>query len=125
MEWGADATFVVVGALAAPELAAADGLVLTGPRRASQVQLNRAAGNAFRDEMAGLLQDAGRDVTTEVYKKTPLGPRFIDIEVSQDGRVLSGVETKLDGSRYTPSQRAKDWWLKNIEGYPINVVRDK
>jgi RHS repeat-associated protein len=91
----------------------------------AQVQVNRGVGNAFRDEMAGLLQRAGREVQTEVYKKTPFGPRTIDIEVSQGGKVLGGVETKTGGSRYSPSQRAKDWWLKNAEGYPVNVVRDK
>jgi len=90
----------------------------------SQVQANRAAGNAFRDEIAGLLQKAGRDVQTEVYKPTPFGRRFIDIEVSQGGKVLGGVETKA-GGRYKPSQRAKDTWLKNAEGYPVNVARDK
>ena len=92
---------------------------------ARQLQMNRAAGNAFRDEIAGLLQKAGRDVETEMYKKTPFGSRFIDIEVSQGGKVLGGVETKVGGSRYTPSQRAKDWWLENVEGYPVKVVRDK
>ena len=91
----------------------------------AQVQLNRAAGNAFRDEVAGLLQKARRDVQTEVYKTTPFGRRFIDIEVSQGGKTLGGVETKAGGSRYPASQRAKDWWLKNAEGYPVNVVRDK
>jgi len=91
----------------------------------AQVQVNRAVGNAFRDEIAGLLQKAGRDVQTEVYKKTPFGSRFIDIEVSQGGKVLGGIETKTGGSRYKPSQRSKDRWLKNVEGYPVNVVRDK
>jgi hypothetical protein len=91
----------------------------------AQVQVNRAVGNAFRDEMAGLLQQAGKDVQTEVYKKTPFGSRTIDIEVSQGGKVLGGVETKTGGSRYTPSQRAKDTWLKKAEGYPVTVVRDK
>jgi RHS repeat-associated protein len=92
---------------------------------ASGVQANRAAGNAFRDELAAQLQQAGRDVETEVYKKTLFGGRFIDIEVSQGGKVLGGIETKVGGSRYLPSQRAKDWLLKNVEGYPVNVARDK
>lgn len=92
---------------------------------AAQVQLNRAAGNAFRDELAGLLQKSGRDVQTEISKATPFGRRFIDIEVSQNGRVLGGIETKTGSSRYLPSQRAKDFWLKNVEGYPVNVARDK
>jgi RHS repeat-associated protein len=89
----------------------------------AQVTLNREAGNAFRDELADQLSQAGRQVTREVYKKTPFGKRFIDIEVSQDGTVLGGVETKLGTSRYTTLQRLKDWWLTHIEGYPVNVAR--
>jgi hypothetical protein len=69
------------------------------------------------------LQKAGRDVATEVYKPTPFGKRFIDIEVSQDGTVLGGIETKVGSSRYGPLQQLKDWWLTNIEGYPVNVAR--
>jgi RHS repeat-associated protein len=87
------------------------------------VQANRAAGNALRDEIAQSLRDAGREVATEVYKPTPLGRRFIDIEVSQDGVVLGGVETKLNESPYTPAQRAKDTWLWLMQRYRVNVVR--
>lgn len=90
-----------------------------------QVTTNRLAGNAFHDEIAGALRAEGRDVSTGVYKSTPFGKRFIDIEVSKDGQVLGGIETKLGGSRYTPAQRTKDWWLKVNDGYIVNVVRDK
>ncbi len=87
------------------------------------VQANRTAGNAFRDELADALRKSGRDITTEVYKKTPFGRRFIDIEVSQGGKVLGGIETKVGGSRYIATQRAKDNWLYYMEGYKVNVVR--
>lgn len=87
------------------------------------IQANKIAGDAFRDEIAGLLQNEGREVSTEVYKWTPFGRRFIDIEVSQGGKVLGGVETKLGSSRYLPAQQAKDAWLYLFEGYPVNVVR--
>lgn len=90
--------------------------------RLSQVVRNRAAGNAFRDQVADLLRSAGRDVTTEVYKRTPFGGRFIDIEVGLDGETLGGVETKLGGSPYTAAQQLKDWWL-GTQGYIVNVVR--
>ena len=63
-------------------------------------------------------------LATEVYKKTPFGKRFIDIEVSQNGKVLGGIETKVGGSRYTPLQRAKDLWLWYRDGYKVNVVRN-
>ena len=110
----------------------AEGLAGGAPRPAPAVasgapgvQANRAAGNAFRDELAAQLHQAGKEVETEVYKKTLFGARIIDIEVSEGGKVLGGIETKAGGSRYLPSQRAKDWWLKNVEGYPVNVARDR
>ena len=87
------------------------------------VQANRIAGNAFRDEIAQALQAEGRDVGTEVYKATPFGRRFIDIEVSQNGTVLGGIETKLGNSPYSASQRAKDTWLWLMKGYRVDVVR--
>nr|WP_246623864.1 hypothetical protein [Sphingomonas colocasiae] len=91
-----------------------------------QVTANRLAGNAFRDEIAAALRAEGRGVQTEVYKKTPFGARYMDIEVSDvpGGTVLGGIETKLGNSRYTPSQRAKDMFLKMRENYPVNVVRE-
>jgi len=88
----------------------------------SAVAANRLAGNAFRDELASLLTSAGRQVQTEVYKWTPFGARFIDIEVSADGEVLGGIETKLNSSRYTTLQQLKDWWL-GTQGYVVNVAR--
>jgi RHS repeat-associated protein len=87
------------------------------------VQANRTAGNVFRDELAGLLQKEGRQVSTEVFKKTPFGARFIDIEVSQGGRVLGGIEAKVGASRYNTLQRLKDLWLEKVQGYPVNLVR--
>jgi RHS repeat-associated protein len=90
----------------------------------AQVLENKAKGDAFRDEIADLMQKSGRDVQTEVVKDTPFGRRVIDIEVSQDGKVIGGIETKTGNSPYTPSQRAKDAWLGQ-QGYPVNVVRDR
>jgi hypothetical protein len=110
-----------IGTKGAAKLLGATGKA-TGQAAKTGVQANRAAGNAFRDEIAGLLQKEGREVATEVYKKTPFGKRFIDIEVSHGGKVLGGIETKVGGSRYLPAQRAKDAWL-NLTGYPVNVVR--
>lgn len=116
---------VTAGAVLGPAASLGSSPPSMSVSAASGVQANRAAGNAFRDEIAAQLEQAGMDVQTEVYKKTPFGARFIDIEVSQGGNVLGGVETKVGGSPYLPSQRTKDWWLKNAEGYPVNVVRDK
>ncbi len=105
-----------VGAL--PGAAAAENAVPT-------VTANRIAGNAFRDTIADALRAAGRDVTTEVYKPTLFGKRFIDIEVSHNGQVLGGIETKVGDSRYTPAQQSKDMWLRLNNGYIVNVVRDR
>ena len=93
-------------------------------RGASNILRNKAAGDAFRDKVADALKTAGREVEKEVVKNTPFGRRVIDIEVSQGGKVLGGVETKVGGSRYLPSQRAKDEYLRR-QGYPVNVVRDQ
>jgi len=112
----------VVGIGAMREAAAKETAVVTKDV-VSQVLKNQKAGNAFRDELAALLRKEGRDVQTEVYKKTPFGKRFIDIEVSQNGTVLGGIEAKVGSSRYRTLQRLKDWWLKNNEGYIVNVAR--
>ncbi|QRM35743.1 RHS repeat domain-containing protein [Microvirga sp. VF16] len=99
----------------------------------AQVQLNRTAGNAFRDEIADLLRQAlsgrpGYVVRTEVYKRTPFFKRFIDVHVEVLGddfaMHIGGIEAKLGLSRYGPWQRLKDMWLKR-HGYPVDVVRDR
>jgi len=89
----------------------------------SLIQANRAAGNAFRDEVANILQQEGREVSTEVFKRIPFGKRFIDIEVNQGGKVLGGIEAKVGASPYTLPQRAKDLWFERVEGYPVNLIR--
>jgi RHS repeat-associated protein len=89
----------------------------------AQVQINRNAGNAFRDELAEAIRQEGREVITEVYKNTPFGKRFIDIQVSKNGKVLGGIEAKTGRARYRSAQRAKDFWLEMTEGYKVNVVR--
>lgn len=117
---GAEATgnFLINGAARRSEF-------LTGLAGRAQVQLNRIAGNAFRDQLANGLIQEGREVATEVYKWTQFGKRFMDIEVSAGGKVLGGIETKAGGSRYTPLQRLKDIWLdvNTKGGYPVQVVR--
>ncbi|MDT8071085.1 MAG: RHS repeat-associated core domain-containing protein [Terriglobia bacterium] len=90
--------------------------------KATQLKLNQAAGNAYRDEVADSLKAAGRDVQKEVVKQTPFGNRRVDIEASHNGKTLGGIETKTGNSPYKPSQRAKDTYLKQ-KGYPVNVVR--
>jgi RHS repeat-associated protein len=111
--------------VASLEALGADAKAVEAASKETGVLANKTAGDKFRDKIADLLSKAGRDVETEVTKKTPFGPRRIDIEVSKDGTVLGGIETKVGGSRYLPSQRAKDWWLKNFKNYIVNVVRNK
>ena len=92
----------------------------------SRVQRNRNVGNSFRDEVATVFESQGRTVSKEVYKSTPFGARFMDLEISNSkGTILGGVETKVGGSPYTLSQRAKDYYLKTVHNYPVNVIRKK
>ena len=65
-----------------------------------------------------------RLANTEVYKWTPFGRRFIDVEVSDEsGQVLGGIETKFGDSPYTVMQQWKDMWLQYFQGYRVNVLR--
>jgi RHS repeat-associated protein len=111
---------------------AVDGMVTIAPivgnatkpiKSVARVTANRAAGNAFRDEVADVFESQGRDISKEVFKRTPFGKRFIDIEVSHNGRLLGGVETKLGRARYDVTQRAKDLYLEKVKGYKVTVIR--
>lgn len=88
-----------------------------------RVTRNRARGNAFRDEVADGFRSRGYEANTEVRKWTPFGDRIIDVEISRNGTVLGGFETKLGGSRYLPSQRAKDFYLRLMERYQVVLLR--
>jgi len=68
---------------------------------------------------------AGREVEIEVYKPTPYGKRYMDIDVWMNGENLGGIEAKVGRFRYTWAQRLKDWWLKNAMNYTVHVVRDR
>jgi hypothetical protein len=92
--------------------------------KAARLQANKAAGDAFRDQIADELRRAGKDVATEVRMNTPLGPRVIDVEVRVDGVGIGGIEAKSGGARRGPRQRAKDEWLRE-NGYPIHEVRNR
>lgn len=92
--------------------------------KAARLAANKVRGDAFRDQIADGLEAAGRDVQKEVAKRTPFGRRNIDIEVSKGGKVLGGIETKTGKSPYILRQRVKDAYLR-LEGYIVNVVRDK
>jgi RHS repeat-associated protein len=96
----------------------------TGLTKAERLAINKTRGDAFRDQLAQGLRAEGRQVRPEVTKWTPFGYRRVDLEVSQGGRVLGGIETKTGSSRYTAPQRVKDWWLRNFQGYDVRVVRE-
>jgi hypothetical protein len=89
----------------------------------ARIAANKAAGDAFRDEIASAFESNGYQVEKEVGKRTPFGQRRIDIEVSKNGDVLGGVEAKAGKSRYLPWQMAKDEYLRRT-GYSVQVVRD-
>jgi len=100
-------------------------VIAPNPAPVAQVTVNKQVGDGARDALAAALEAEGRIVETEVFKRTPFGPRYIDIEVSQPGapKPSGGIEVKTGNSPYTPSQRAKDTWLKYWEGYTVDVVR--
>jgi len=54
-------------------------------------------------------------IGTEIRVQTGLGWRVVDILAQRNG-VLVGFETKLGGSVYLASQRAKDYWIARIGG---------
>ena len=95
-------------------------------RASPTVQENRAVGTAFENEIADAFRRGGPDykVEQQVYKWTPFGKRFIDIQISFKDKVLGGIETKVGNSRYTTLQRLKDHYLLHVEGYRVNVVRE-
>ncbi len=86
------------------------------------VQDNKKNGDEYRDQVAKEIEALGNSTKTEVTKKTPFGQRKVDIEVTKEGKVVGGVETKTGDSRYLPSQQAKDEYLKST-GYDVVVVR--
>jgi hypothetical protein len=92
--------------------------------RGALVAQNRLAGNNFRNEIVNLLRQAGFKVNIEVFKPTPLGARYIDIEVyTAAGKLLGGIETKLGTSQKTIGQVAKDLYLWIVHNYRVDVVR--
>ena len=116
------------------ELGNLSKLAAAGNRGKAPVQINKAVGDGFRNEIVDLLRQNGYKVNIEVPRKTILGWRFVDAEVtSPAGKFLGGLEFKTGGSRYLPAQRAKDWLLKTfgpqddptITNYVMQIVRNK
>lgn len=68
------------------------------------IKANRKNGLNFQNEIADLLERNGYKVKQNRYFETPFGRRYIDIDVSKDGKNLGGIEVKYGGSRYTASQ---------------------
>jgi hypothetical protein len=95
----------------------------TAVKQLHQVRINRLEGNLMRDQVARWFRENGREVQREVYKWTPFGKRWIDVQVSMGGKVLGGVEVKVGNSPYTILQRAKDSYLSWKHNYTVNVIR--
>lgn len=91
---------------------------------ASGILENKAAGDAFRDEVAAEIEKTGKKVRREVRVDTPFGARYLDIEVTEPATgELSAVEAKSHNARYRPSQRAKDEYLKRVLKLVTTVIR--
>jgi RHS repeat-associated protein len=84
------------------------------------VRDNKQKGDDFRDIIIEILEAGGYPATPEVPFNTPHGPRRMDIDLGN-----GGIETKVGGSPYTPSQRLKDDWLRRRPNhpYPVKVLR--
>src|SRR6185503_640984 len=101
-------------------------LVICGckPSTGTNVTQNKLAGDAFRDELIDLFKNQGYDVSPpEVPYHTPFGSRRFDLVVSKGGEIVAAIEAKLGNSRYIPSQRAKDAFLKKFGKVPVLLVR--
>ncbi len=62
------------------------------------------------------------NVQTQVYYRTPLGKRFVDIQYDIGVRRII-VEVKTGKSRYTRLQRAKDTWIARRYGFERHLIR--
>ena len=92
------------------------------PRTYPDPQANKAAGDKFRDQVAENFRKMGYEVKTEVNYRTPFGNRRMDIDLYKNGDRVGAIETKFGpNARYTPSQRAKDYWLENYSNDPFRI----
>ena len=93
-----------------------------GANLGATITKNKELGNKLRDKVAAVFKRIGFDVALEVYKPTPYGPRFIDVEIRYRGKAM-GFEVKLGGSPYTGDQKKKDDWLWRNQGYRVILIR--
>ncbi|MFD6196410.1 hypothetical protein ACFWE3_06855 [Mycobacteriaceae bacterium NPDC060252] len=73
---------------------------------AARLAANRAAGNAFRDAFAQSLGGAARGVETEVFQRTSLGARYID--VLRNGAAFETKTGRISLDSEIAKQIAKD-----------------
>lgn len=98
-------------------------------KRIPEVIANRSNGKLWEDVIANGLRDQlknlGLRVRPQVFFRTPLGGRFIDIVVDDPvtGRIIGMVEAKAGTSSYLLAQRLKDVYLMRKFGVPIFVER--
>ena len=97
-----------------------------GPQ--SDIEINKLAGDGYRNDVAAYLREHGRMVVTDADNptaltfRTPYGPRRFDIGVwDADGNLVSYIETKWGQKRYGGLQRKKDDWLRGAYGFPIHI----
>lgn len=105
-----------------------DGIAndLNGPQ--SDAEINKLAGDAYRNDVASYLRENGRDVLTDGENRkamtfgTPYGPRIFDMGVWDDaGRLVAYVETKWGKKRYGGTQKKKDEYLRERFGFNIHI----
>jgi RHS repeat-associated protein len=97
------------------------------PVKVGDPRANHKSGKSFERKVAKKFRDMGYYVRTNVYKWTPYGARFIDVEVwtFEKGvyKLLGGIEAKVGNSPYTFMQQVKDAYLKATHGYTVTELR--
>ncbi len=96
-----------------------------------KIRENYKKGKAFEEAVLKRLNELGYNdlngfvVEAQVYFKTKLGRRFLDVVVrhGETGKRLFGLELKHGRSRYSRVQRAKDKLISEEYDFPIHLIR--
>ncbi|WP_284982363.1 SpvB/TcaC N-terminal domain-containing protein [Arthrobacter sp. efr-133-TYG-118] len=88
-----------------------------------QVQLNRAEGKKFEQDLKNAYEQAGFEVKPQMSFETPLGVRILDLGIYKNGQLLELIEAKAGQAAYPRQQRLKDISISGTERRLVNVIR--
>lgn len=80
--------------------------------------------DALADKLEPLYQRADFETERDVMKRTPMGVRKIDIELSRNNEVVGGVAIQSQNQQYTERNQSKDQWLA-AQHYDVDIIRDR